>query len=88
MLRLLNPCQRPPPVCLVREALPGAAVVDEQDLIALIDFQTGITVSSLGEESPAVVGSDFNHQVDLLVALLLQGEIELCMQGEFWPDEP
>lgn len=44
-----------PLVCFVREALPGAAVVDEQDLIALIDFKTGITVNSLGEESPAIL---------------------------------
>ena len=35
------------PVCFVNEDPPGAEIVDEPDLAALIDFHTGVTIGLL-----------------------------------------
>ena len=70
------------PVCFVSEAPPGAVIIDEPDLAALIDFHIGVTVVLLvEEETSAMVANDLNHLVNLLGTLLLQGEFAFFRHG-------
>lgn len=74
------------PVCFMSEDPPGAVIIDEPDLAALIDFHIGVTVGLLVEEEmPAVISNDSNYLVNLLGALLLQGEFVFFRHGESLP---
>ena len=74
------------PVCFVSEDSPGAVIIDEPDLAALIDFHIGVTVCLLvEEEASAMIANDLNHLVNLLGTLLLQGEFAFCRHGDSLP---
>mgnify|MGYP003601746532 CR=1 FL=1 len=74
------------PVCFVREDPPGAVVVDEPDLAALINFHAGVAIRDLvEEEAQAATADDPDHLIDLLGSPLLQGELVFCRHGESLP---
>lgn len=57
----------------------AGVVVDKPDLAAGVDFHAGVAIDRLAVEEPApVVSDDTDRQIDLLGALLLQGEFVFC----------
>lgn len=83
---MADPTPPSSPVCFVSEDLPGAVIVDEPDLAALIDFNAGVAVCLLvEEEAPNMVANGLNHLVNLLGTLLLQGKFVFCRHRDISP---